>query len=371
MPEWDPGQREAYITLALVPGIGFARFGALLQRFETPSGVLAAPLALLGTVPGMSLAAATAITQADRAAGGRALAELEQAGGCLLLPEDSRFPSALRDIPEPPTCLFVRGNLELLARPAVAIVGSRDHSQYGAEVCRGLARAAAEAGLVVVSGMARGLDAVAHTGALEAGGATIGVLGNGIGVIYPAANRQLYEQVGQQGLLLTEFPPGERPHAGSFPRRNRLISGLARVTVVVEAAVTSGTLQTVACAQEQGRDVLAVPGPITSPVSTGTNGLIRDGAEPLLELRDLLRHFPEVPRSADGRRAESDGIAPPLERKLINALYREPLQAERLVELTGAPVAEALDALSALELRGMVTQEDGGRYRLVQDRLFR
>ena len=371
MSEPDPGRREAHLTLALVPGIGSARFGTLVQQFESPSGALTAPFALLAAVPGMSLAAATAVTQADRTAGSRALAALERAGGRLLLPEDSEFPAPLRDIPEPPTCLFARGNLALLRRPAVAIVGSRDHSPYGAEVCRGLARAAADAGLAVVSGMARGLDAVAHTGALEGGGATIGVLGNGLGVIYPAANRRLYEQVEQHGLLLTEFPPGERPNAGSFPRRNRLISGLARVTVVVEAAIKSGALQTVACALEQGREVLAVPGPLTSPVSTGTNGLIRDGAEPLLELSDLLRHYPELASRPAGTRPESEGIIPPLERRLINALYQQSLPAERLVELTGAPVAQALDALSALELRGVVTQESAGHYRLAQDRLFR
>ncbi|HEY9382964.1 MAG TPA: DNA-processing protein DprA [Gemmatimonadales bacterium] len=371
MPEWDSGQREAYLTLALVPGIGFARLGALLERFETPSGVLAAPLAHLAEVPGMSPAAATAIQQADHNTGARAQAELLQLGGRLLLAEDVGFPAALREIPEPPTCLFAQGRIELLELLAVAIVGSRDHSTYGAEACRCLARAAAEAGLAVVSGMARGLDAVAHAGALEAHGATIGVLGNGFGVIYPAANRQLYEQVAEQGLLVTEFPPGERPNAGSFQRRNRLISGLARVTVVVEAAITSGTLQTVACAQEQGRDVLAVPGPITSPVSAGTNRLIRDGAEPLLELSDLLHHYPELARSADGGGADPVVPVAPLERRLLTALHRESLPVERLVALVDAPVADALDALSALELRGVVAQEGGGRYRLSQDRLFR
>lgn len=370
MSEPDLGQREAYLTLALVPGIGFARFGALLQQFETPRGVLAAPLAQLAAVPGISPAAATAISRADRSAAARVLAALDQAGDRLLLPEAAEFPAVLRDIPEPPTCLFARGDLALLRQPAVAIVGSRDHSPYGAEVCRSLARAAAAAGLAVVSGMARGLDAVAHTGALDAGGGTVGVLGNGLGVIYPTANRRLYERVERNGLLLTEFPPGERPHAGSFPRRNRLISGLAQVTVVIEAAVSSGALQTVSCAQEQGRDVLAVPGPITSPVSVGTNGLIRDGAEPLLELGDLLRHYPEVAARA-ARPLEPAAKAPPLEGRLINALHHQALPAERLIELTEAPVAEALDALSALELGGIVTREGGGSYRLAQDRLFR
>ncbi len=167
-------------------------------------------------------------------------------------------------------------------------------------MARALAWGAASAGLAVVSGMARGLDAVAHTAALDSGGATIGVLGNGLGVIYPTANRVLYQRVAANGLLLTEFPPGERPTAGSFPRRNRLISGLARVTVVVEAAEGSGALITAGTALDQGREVMAVPGNITSPSSVGANRLIRDGAEPLLSSDDLLAHYPEAVRPPEG-----------------------------------------------------------------------
>ncbi len=151
----------------------------------------------------------------------------------------------------PANLLFAAGDLSLLQRPAVAIVGSRDHSLYGEETCRAVAAAAAGAGIAVVSGMARGLDAVAHTAALDAQGSTIGILGNGLGVIYPAANRLLYQRMEERGLLLTEFPPGERPGIGAFPRRNRLISALARVTVVIEAAEGSGTLITVGTALSQ------------------------------------------------------------------------------------------------------------------------
>ena len=194
-------------------------------------------------------------------------------------PTDPEFPAILRHIPEPPPVLFVQGDLGA-ARAAGC------SPSWGAETTPPTARRpvvesrgeAAAAGVVVVSGMARGLDAVAHAAALDAGGATIGVLGNGLGVIYPAANRLLYQRVAEGGLLLTEFPPGERPHVGSFPRRNRLISGLARVTVVVEAAEGSGALITAGAALEQGREVMAVPGPVTSPQSVGPNRLIRDGA---------------------------------------------------------------------------------------------
>lgn len=370
MPEWSQEEREGYLTLALIPGIGSARMRSLLERFDTPNGALAAPFERLCAVPGFGTAAATAIISVDQRWGRRVIAQLTALGGHLLLPGDRRFPEPLVDIPDPPTGLFAQGNLDLLDRPAVAIVGSRDHSSYGAEVCRALARAAAELGIVVVSGMARGLDAVAHTGALDAGGPTIGVLGNGLGVIYPAANRILYERVRERGLLISEFPPGERPHAGSFPRRNRLISGLARTVVVVEAAIASGALQTVACGLEQGRDVLAVPGPITSPVSAGTNRLIRDGATPLLELADLLSLYPDISRGDGSRGAPEAGGLPPVEGRIVNALWAGPRRVEELVDASGAPVGAALDALSALELSGRVRQEPGGLYRLVTPALF-
>src|SRR6185295_7935381 len=224
----------------------------------------------------------TAIKATPLAAGRQLVETCDRIGARILVPDDAEFPAPLRVIPEPPPVLFAMGDLGLLQRPALAIVGSRDHSAYGQTVARASAMLAARAGLVVVSGMARGLDAVAHAGALDANGGTIGVLGNGLGVIYPAANRALYERVLQHGLLLSEFPPGERPHAGSFPRRNRLISGLARATLVIEAGVTSGALITAGTALDQGRDVLAVPGPILGAHSVGTNRLLRDGAIPFL-----------------------------------------------------------------------------------------
>ena len=252
-------------------------------------------------MPGISGPCASAIKATPLSAGRRLVEDAERLGARILIPDDAGFPPLLRTIAEPPPVLFALGNLALLERPALAVVGSRDHTGYGETVARSVAAQAARAGIVVVSGMARGLDAVAHTAALDAGGATVGVLGNGLGVIYPAANRRLYERVAANGLLLTEFPPGERPHAGSFPRRNRLISGLARVTLVVEAAVGSGALITAGAALDQGREVLAVPGPITSAVSAGTNRLIRDGATPYLEPVDLFTHYPEhgfVPEEA-------------------------------------------------------------------------
>jgi DNA processing protein len=329
-------------------------------------------------VPGISGACATAIRETSVERGAEFIAQAESLGAAYLLPGDREFPAILADIPEPPQVLFARGRLELLALPGVAIVGSRDHSAYGAECCRLIAGQAARSGLAVISGMARGLDAVAHHAALDAGGATIGVLGNGLGVIYPAANRALYEQVERSGLLLTECPPGERPHVGSFPRRNRLISGLARVTVVVEAARGSGTMRTVESALEQGRDVMAVPGPITSPTSEGTNRLIRDGAEPLLEMGDLLRHYGLAEGANGAEEALKDSLtvaggreaqlALPLSLSEFEALVATHLGgdtaiADDLALRLAQPVGLVLDALSGLELAGVVEAVAGGRFR--------
>lgn len=367
-------ERHAYLALAQVPGMGPARLQTLLDAFQTSLGAHAAPFAFLCALPGFSHALATAIKNTPLEAG-RALAEAAtRAGADILVPSDSGFPAALRLIPEPPPVLFALGDRSLLDRAAVAIVGSRDHTAYGQEVARSVAFDAAREGVVVVSGMARGLDAVAHAAALDAGGGTIGVLGNGLGVIYPAANRALYERVAERGLLLTEFPPGERPHAGSFPRRNRLISGLARVTVVVEAAVGSGALITAGAALDQGREVMVVPGPITSAVSAGCNRLIRDGAAPYLELPDLLEHYPDAVPLADpvpeptprAGPAEPGALPDTLsedERLVAAMLGAEPVHLDVLAGRSGRPVGELLAVLCTLELSGVARQQPGRLFR--------
>src|SRR6266516_801227 len=226
----------AYLALAQVAGIGAARLRTLVAAFESAASVFHAPHGAIAALPGFTRAAATAIRAGSPRAGHAVLDQLDRHGAAVLLPDDAAFPPLLREIPEPPALLYVWGDVALLARRAVAIVGSRNHSPYGAEAARLLAAGVARAGVVVVSGMARGIDATAHAAALDAGGTSVGVL----------------------GCLITELPPGERPHAGAFPRRNRLISGLAGVAVVVEAAPGSGALITADCALDQGRVVLAV-----------------------------------------------------------------------------------------------------------------
>jgi DNA processing protein len=364
-------QRAAYVALALIPGIGPSRLHAILEVCQTATGAFSAPFAFLRSIPGMTGASASAVAAGSVEAGARAVRQVEQLGGRVLTLEDPDYPTLLRHIPEPAPVLFALGDLSLLERPAVAIVGSRDHTPYGGEVARAVAWAAASAGLAVASGMARGLDAVAHEAALEAGGATIGVLGNGLGVVYPAANAALYRRVAERGLLLTEFPPGEKPSAGSFPRRNRLISGLARVTVVVEAAEGSGALITAGTALEQGRDVMVVPGPITSPCSVGANRLIRDGAEPLLDPADLLAHYPEAVPPAAGAAARPPVARPlpddlsPEERAVAELLGAEPAPLEDLVGRSGRAPQHVLAVLSALEIAGLVEQQAGKRFRRV------
>ncbi len=363
-------ERRAYLALALTPGIGPGRLRRLKEYNGSWSGALAAPFAFLGAIPTISTAAATAIKSADGSAVDRVLARIDELGGFVLTPLDPDYPVTLGEIPGPPSVLFGLGHRDRLLGPAVAIVGSRHPSPYGIAVTRELARIAADAGLTVVSGMARGLDAVAHWAAVPAG-RTIGVLGNGLGVVYPAANRGLYERVAADGLLLTEFPPGERPTAGSFQRRNRLISGLARATVVVEAAADSGALITARTALEQGREILAVPGPITSRTSVGPNWLIRtSGAAVYREPEDLLSLYPEVdPAFLAAVRSSAD-------RDLGRATIRSELQGilgvldgtPRTLEGLGEELAVAphtlIGALSELEIVGLV-ERDGEGFRRV------
>lgn len=361
-------ERSAFLRLALTPGVGWSRLTALRERFGSWNGALSAPFALLCTVPALSRAAATAIAGARERPGPDVDARAAAAGAVVLTPLDAGYPAVFTQLGDPPPVVFARGELALLDRPAVAVVGSRHPTPYGLDACRLVARTAAAAGLVVVSGMARGLDAAAHLAALDAGGGSIGVLGNGIGVVYPAANRRLYDRMASSGLLLSEFEPGERPHAGSFPRRNRLIAALGRVTVVVEAAVDSGALITANRALELGREVVALPGPVTSRVSGGTNRLIRDGATPWLEPDDLLGHFPEVPAEARAELRDGPGSTRAVRlREELRVLYQlldgVPRPPDELAQRLGRVPAEVLSLLTELEIDGAANRRDGGYVR--------
>ena len=355
----------ATLTLAGVSGIGSQRLRTLVATFGSAQAALEAPQSKLAAIFGIGRAAATAIKEACLDDGLRVLDSLKELGARVLLAGDPDFPASLEEIPEPPAVLYAWGDVTLLARPCVAFVGSRDHTMYGAEAASVLAGAVAQRA-VVVSGMARGIDAIAHTAALDAGGKSIGVLGNGFGVIYPAVNRALYDRMIAHGCLITEHPPGERPHEGSFSRRNRLISGLSRGVVVVEAAIGSGALVTANLGLEQGREILAVPGPITSRTSVGCNKLIQQGAKAVLCAADI---FEEVGLSS-GMRETGVALSTPaprvppidltgLQLTLWSRMTTEPQHVDALVAATQTGAANVLGALTELELRGLVRQGPG------------
>jgi DNA processing protein len=263
---------------------------------------------------------------------------------------DAGYPPPLIDLPGAPDELWTLGRLELAAaRPIVAVVGTRDSTPYGERITRELTRALVRAGACIVSGMARGIDATAHRVALEQGGPTIAVLGTGIDVPYPVGHRALHDRISRQGLVLSEFPPGTRAFKGCFPRRNRIIAGLASATIVVEAGVKSGALNTADHADRLGRALAAVPGPIDAPQSIGSNRLLRDGAIVIAEVADALALVGLTP-PARAPRVFDDGDAA----AVWEALARGPLDSDTLCTRSGLPAQRCLAAVTALELQGAI-----------------
>jgi DNA processing protein len=283
------------------------------------------------------------------------LTELAGGGVRWLGRRDPSFPARLASISDPPPGLFLRGSAspELLSEPAVAIVGARSCSDYGAHVARSLARELAAAGVVVVSGLARGVDGWAHRGALEANGATAAVLGCGIDRDYPRAHAHLAAQVSQSGLVVSEYPPGVAPAPWRFPARNRIVAGLCAATVVVEAREQSGALITADLALEEGREVLAVPGEITASLSRGTNALLRLGATPVTSAADVLEAIGVEP--VDPAPAPSDGPAG----AALAALSAGARTADEVARATGLAAATVAAALAELELAGLVEARAG------------
>jgi DNA processing protein len=287
-------------------------------------------------------------------------ASLTARGYRFLARSDSAFPASLRAIHDPPPGLFLRGDAdeEVLSRPAVAIVGARACSSYGAHVARSLGRELAAAGLVVVSGLARGVDGEAHRGALEAAGLTIAVLGCGVDRDYPASHRALAAEIASRGLVVSEYAPGVEPAPWRFPARNRIVAGLAAVTIVVEARESSGALITADLALEEGREVFAVPGEIVAALSKGTNALLRLGATPLTGAADVLESFGlsgPSPRQPPGC---GDGA-------LVLARLRDgAASADELARATGLDAGGVAAALTELELAGLVAGSEG-RFRVL------
>jgi DNA processing protein len=268
------------------------------------------------------------------------------------------YPIELLDLPSPPAALYAIGRISALTRPRVAIVGTRNSTGYGERTARSLTRSLVRAGVSVISGMARGIDAAAHRTAIEEGGNTVAVLGTGIDVPYPVGHRQLHRSIAEHGLVLSENPPGAKAHAGAFPKRNRIIAALAPVTIVIEAGFKSGALNTATQALELGRVVAAVPGPIDSEQSRGSNQLLRDGAVMIASVDDALALL--------GVSAPKDRPIPNLpehERRVWDALDGGFVEMDALATRSGLSTPECLSAITSLEIMGLIDCSAGGEIR--------
>lgn len=365
----------AWLRLTLIPGIGGQTQRKLLAAFGLPEQVFAAaPSALCAAVG--ERACGLILDTDNRGAVEEALDWASQPGQHVVTLADEDYPARLLELPDPPTVLYVRGRRDLLrgAPRTLAIVGSRNATAQGQRDAQAFASALSQAGFCIVSGLALGIDAAAHRGALAAGGTTIAVIGTGADRLYPARNRELAAEIIAQGAIVSEFPLGTPAAAANFPRRNRLISGLSQGVLVVEAAVESGSLITARLAGEQGREVFAIPGSIHSPQARGCHRLIRQGAKLVETAQDILEELAPclpVPLPAGGREvaAEAGSAGDEADRLLACAGF-DPVTIDELVARSGL-TAEALSViLLRLELDGRVASLPGGRYqRLAEPRI--
>jgi DNA processing protein len=368
----DDREELYWIGLKSVAGVGSVTFRRLLERFDTPRATLSATPKELATVRGMTEAGIEAIRRGawQRQAEEECL-RLEKSGARLVTFTSSDYPKSLFQINDPPPFLYVKGALRS-PDPAIAMVGSRRATRYGLQTTTRLAEELARHGVAVISGMARGVDTAAHRGALAGGGRTIGVLGCGVDRIYPPENRDLFDQVAEQGCLLSEFPLGTLPLGENFPRRNRIISGLANGVLVVEAAEKSGSLITAQYALEQGRDVFAVPGQISFAGSRGSNRLIKQGAKLVDCVEDILEELPVRP-APSGEASVAPGTREfaltPREAGVFELLARGPLHIDEIITQTELTAAEVSSMLLHLELKGAVTPLPGAHYAARGDRL--
>ena len=355
----------AWVSLQLT-GAGPRRLVELLQSFGSPQAVLDASVAQLQrVVPVATARQIGAGAPPDRRAA--ALAWLAEPGHDLVALDDADYPRPLLEIGDPPPLIYCLGHRELLARPALAIVGSRNATPQGVADAEAFAAALSAAGLTIVSGLALGIDAAAHRGALTRAGSSIAVVGTGLDRVYPARNRELAHDLAARGLLVSEFAPGTPPLPSNFPRRNRIISGLARGLLVVEATLESGSLITARLAAEQGREVFALPGSIHSPFSKGCHRLIRDGAKLVETAQDILEELSlavplPVPGAGGPATVESVADDDPDAESVLAALGHAPVDVDTLVERTGRPAAVVVAALTTLELDGRAAALAGGRW---------
>jgi len=357
----DPGL-ASWLRLTLTPGIGAASIRELLKQFGLPENVLARPRKeLLRIVPHAAVSAIDSEEVSRSVAA--ALEWVQKPGRALVTLADQDYPKLLLEIPDPPFLLYARGRLDLLNRPSLAVVGSRNATAQGERNAESFCRAFSDNGLCIVSGLALGIDAAAHRGGLAGPGSTIAVLGTGIDVAYPGRNAALAEEIAGAGLLLSEFPLGSKAIAHNFPRRNRLISGLAQGCLVVEAALASGSLITARAAAEQGRDVFAIPGSIHSPLSKGCHALIKSGAKLVECAEDVLAELSAFRRTGYASTAQSRASAgEPEQEGLLVHMGFDPVDVDSLCARAGLSPEQVSSELLRLELAGRIAALPGGMY---------
>ncbi len=344
-----------WIAFSRVPSVGRVRIGLLEERFGSLKAAWEASTSELGA-SGLTSAVVSAIEQVRRVVEPeRELEQVCNANVRVLTWHDSNYPRAFRTIDDPPPILYVKGTLEPDDEVRATIVGTRSPTPYGKEVTRQLASGLAESGVAVVSGLARGIDGVAHDAALKTGGRTVAIIGSGLDIVYPPEHRSLFERILGNGAVLSEYPLGSKPDAQHFPRRNRLLSGLSAVTVVIEAGLKSGARLTVRSALEQNREVLCVPGSIYSPESELTNALIQEGAKLVMGVEDVLE---ELHVSGAPRQEPLPDIAADTEEeaRLLDVLTQEPQHIDELSRSAGMSITQASGTLAVMEIKGSVLQ---------------
>lgn len=350
-----------WIGFNLAKGIGPARLRGLLDAFGDVKTAWEASMSDLRAA-GLGKVTTERLVQLRSSIDIHALWDQYRANGITILTwDDETYPKRLLETHQPPPVLYMRGALDPNDHWAISIVGTRRVTQYGKQVTAQITRHLAQNGITIVSGLARGVDAIAHQTALDAGGRTLGVLGCGVDVIYPPEHRRIAEDMLAQGALISDFAPGTPPDGPNFPARNRIISGLTQAVIVVEAGKRSGALITAEFALEQGREVFAVPGPITAPQSKGTNRLIKNGAHPLLDPSDVLE-FLDLTRVTAQREARSLLPMTSLEEKLAESIADESLHVDEISIKTNIPIAQVTSTLTMMELKGMVQQVGSMRY---------
>lgn len=367
--EGDASELAAWIRLSHTAGIGPEIGRRLLTAFGLPQNVFFATRAELLRVVPERIALALTSPSSDALSGliERTLEWARQPGNRILTLADAAYPKALLDISDPPLMLYIKGRLDLLSSPALAIVGSRNATKQGGIDAESFAEALSSAGMTIVSGLALGIDAAAHRGGLRGVGSTIAVIGTGADIVYPARNHSLAHDIAHQGCIISEYSLGTPAIAANFPRRNRLISGLARGVLVVEAASQSGSLITARQAAEQGREVFAIPGSIHSPLSRGCHQLIRQGAKLVETAQDILEELRHYSSSASDAPPQSSlakaTFAVSQGERILEALGFSPIAPDTLAERCGLDAAALNAELLVLELDGLVESIPGGLYR--------